>query len=76
MKNEKVGIITFYHQNLNFGGLLQAYALPIALKLYLDINAEQIDCVFIYSEDFMQSQKKKKKRNISLYQVGILVFSK
>lgn len=77
MKNEKIGIITFYHQNLNFGGLLQAYALPRALKLYLDINAEQIDCVFIYSEDFMQSQKKK-KRNIkgSLYQIEILFLSK
>lgn len=24
-KNEKVGIVTLYHGNYNFGGLLQAY---------------------------------------------------
>ena len=42
-KNNKVGIITLYHDNYNFGGLLQAYALPTALKKYFDLDAEQID---------------------------------
>ena len=45
-KNEKTGIITLYHDNHNFGGLLQAYALPIALEKYLRISAEQIDYVY------------------------------
>lgn len=40
------GIVTFYHGNYNFGGLLQAYALPAALEKYLGISAEQVDYVF------------------------------
>ena len=44
-KNE-IGIVTLYHNNYNFGGLLQAYALPTAVKKYLGISAEQIDYVF------------------------------
>ena len=49
MKNEraglynKAGIITTYHANYNFGGLLQAYALPKVLKEHFGIDAEQID---------------------------------
>ena len=45
-KNKKVGIVTLYHEIQNFGGLLQAYALPVALEKYLGISAEQIDYVF------------------------------
>lgn len=41
----KIGIITLYHENYNFGGLLQAYALPKALMDYFGIHAEQIDYV-------------------------------
>ena len=44
-KSEKAGIVTLYHGNHNFGGLLQAYALPTALEKYLGITAEQIDYV-------------------------------
>ena len=44
-KSEKAGIITLYHDNYNFGGLMQAYALPVALERYLGISAEQIDYV-------------------------------
>ena len=44
-KNNKVGIVTLYHKNYNFGGLLQAYALPTALNRYLGFSAEQIDYV-------------------------------
>ena len=42
----KIGIVTLYHNNYNFGGLLQAYALPTALRKYLGVSAEQIDYVF------------------------------
>lgn len=42
-KKPKVGILTLYHKNYNFGGLLQAYALPCALKENLGVEAEQID---------------------------------
>ena len=40
---KKIGILTVYHENYNFGGLLQAYALPIALQKYFLLSAEQID---------------------------------
>lgn len=45
-KEDKLGIITFYHGNYNFGGLLQAFALPVALERYLDISSEQVDYVY------------------------------
>ena len=45
-KKVEFGIVTFYHGNHNFGGLLQAYALPAALERYLGISAEQVDYVF------------------------------
>ena len=50
-KKNKVGIVTLYHNNYNFGGLLQAYALPTAVKKYLGISAEQIDYVFIPEQE-------------------------
>lgn len=43
----KVGIITLYHNNYNFGGLLQAYALPVAIKKHFAVSAEQIDYAFM-----------------------------
>ena len=39
---ERAGIITLYYENYNFGGLLQAYALPIVLKDQFKLDAEQI----------------------------------
>lgn len=73
-KNEKVGIVTLYHDNYNFGGLLQAYALPVALKRYLEILAEQIDYVVSFQE------QPKTKNTISLkniiYQIGYEFFTK
>lgn len=44
-KSEKAGIVTLYHGNYNFGGLLQAYALPNAIKKYIGLEAEQIDYI-------------------------------
>ena len=42
---KKIGIVTLYHGNYNFGGLLQAYALPNAIKNYIGLEAEQIDYI-------------------------------
>ena len=39
---EKAGILTLYYENYNFGGLLQAYALPQILNTKFKIDAEQI----------------------------------
>lgn len=73
-KSKKAGIVTLYHNNYNFGGLLQAYALPVALERYLGISAEQIDYIF-------KSQEQPKTKNtISLtniiYYIGYVFFSK
>ena len=73
-KSKKVGIVTLYHDNHNFGGLLQAYALPVALERYLGISSEQIDYVFKYQE------QPKTKDTISLiniiYYIGYMFFAK
>lgn len=50
-EKNKVGIITFYHGNYNFGGLLQAYALPAAFQKYFGLYAEQIDYFTKYDVD-------------------------
>lgn len=74
---EKAGIVTLYHGNYNFGGLLQAYALPKVLKDYFEIEAEQIDYLPI-------EQQKKIIRNEKgilhylyqkVYNLGIVFFS-
>lgn len=44
-EKNKVGIVTLYHNNYNFGGLLQAYALPKVIKEHFGIEAEQIDYI-------------------------------
>lgn len=74
---EKAGIVTLYHGNYNFGGLLQAYALPKVLKDYFEIEAEQIDYLPI------EQQKKiiKNEKGIlhylyqKVYNLGIVFFS-
>lgn len=70
----KLGIITLYHGNCNFGGLLQAYALPTALRKYLGVSAEQIDYVSLFTGE------NETKDSLSLrklvYKVGILLFNK
>lgn len=62
---DKVGIITLYHANYNFGGLLQAYALPKVLKEYFELEAEQID--YIPIEQKLQNKIVGKKKNILQY---------
>lgn len=51
---KKVGILTLYHKNYNFGGLLQAYALPIALHKYFEFESEQID--YKYAPTYIQKE--------------------
>lgn len=85
LKNEraglynKAGIITTYHANYNFGGLLQAYALPKVLKEHFGIDAEQID--YIPTAKSVKAEPKNKEGIVkSLYQqiynLGIFFFDK
>lgn len=53
-KNLKVGIITLYYKNYNFGGLLQSYALPYYLNSK-GVNCEQI--AFDRSKKYINSTK-------------------
>lgn len=75
-ENKKVGIITLYHGNYNFGGLLQAYALPTAVKKYLGISAEQIDYVFM-PEQQPKTEDSKNTVSISSFinNVGFILFN-
>lgn len=41
MKNKRIGIVTLYYKNFNYGGLLQAYALQNTIES-LGFEAEQI----------------------------------
>lgn len=79
-KSKTVGIVTVYHKNYNFGGLLQAYALPVALKKYFDLEAEQIDYVDSYISDSDQNREEKLSLVMWIYQfvyrIGILFFAK
>lgn len=76
-EKSKIGIITLYHNNYNFGGLLQAYALPTAVKKYLGIPAEQIDYLFLPEQE---TKTEKAKKNISISKiinlVGFLFFNR
>lgn len=42
MAKQKIGIVTHYYNNLNYGANLQAYALCMAITRYTDYLAEQI----------------------------------
>lgn len=46
---KKVGIITNYHLNRNYGGLLQAYALQKAIERY-GVEATQVSFIRKYSQ--------------------------
>ena len=56
-ENDKAAIVTLFHGNYNFGGLLQAYALPVALKKYLGLPTEQIDYALCPTEAEEQTEK-------------------
>lgn len=77
-KSDTVGIITFYHENYNFGGLLQAYALPTAIQKYFGLSAEQIDYALSVGRDNPASHSHAKVRLMGnpVYRLGIWFFSR
>ena len=77
-KNDTVGIITFYHENYNFGGLLQAYALPMAIQKYFGLSAEQIDYALSIGRGNSASHSHAKVRLMGnpVYRLGIWFFSR
>ena len=78
-ENNKVGIVTLYHANYNFGGLLQAYALPKVLKEHFGIEAEQID--YVPTVQSVKEEQDNKKGIVKcfyqiIYNFGIFFFDK
>ena len=77
-KKNKVGIVTLYHNNYNFGGLLQAYALPKVIKEHFGIEAEQIDYIPAEQKTKIKPNNDKKSVLQYLYQLvynfGIVFF--
>lgn len=70
---KKTGILTLYYNNLNYGGLLQAFALPFVIQKHIGIPAEQIR----YSQQNTDTDlcTSKSKKSLSIYQLGINFFS-
>ena len=69
----KTGILTLYYNNMNYGGLLQAFALPFVIQKHIGIPAEQIR----YSQQNTDTDlcTSKSKKSLSIYQLGINFFS-
>lgn len=70
---KKTGILTLYYNNMNYGGLLQAFALPFVIQKHIGIPAEQIR----YSQQSTGTDlcTSKSKKSLSIYQLGINFFS-
>ena len=70
---KKTGILTLYYNNMNYGGLLQAFALPFVIQKHIGIPAEQIR----YSQQNTDTDlcTSKSKKSLSIYQLGINFFS-
>ena len=74
---EKIGILTLYYENYNFGGLLQAYALPKVLIDKLKIDAEQIKySLYVENRDKSENENIHLKWYNLIYKIGICLFSK
>lgn len=75
---KKVGIITLYHGNYNFGGLLQAYALPKVIQECFGVAVEQIDYIPAHRK---KTEQKKPDSGIlqhlyrMVYRLGIVLFA-
>lgn len=61
----KVGIVTLYYNNYNFGGLLQSYALPYVLENVYHLNAEQITYM-LHEDDVLYFADSKLKKHLIL----------
>lgn len=70
---KKTGILTMYYNSVNYGGLLQAFALPFVIQKHIGIPAEQIR----YSQQNTDTDlcTSKSKKSLSIYQLGINFFS-
>ena len=70
---KKTGILTLYYNNMNYGGLLQAFALPFVIQKHIGIPAEQIR----YPQENIDTDlcTSKSKKSLSIYQLGINFFS-
>lgn len=75
-RKPKVGIVTFYYQNHNFGGLLQAFALPKLLNERFDVTAEQVpySLAFPNSRNQVPSPRHWAPGNL-IYKMGIAFFA-
>lgn len=73
---KKAGIVTFYYQNHNFGGLLQAFALPKLLNERFDVTAEQIPYALALPTSREQAVPPRCRTPGELiYQAGIVFFA-
>jgi len=66
----KIGVITHFHNSINYGGVLQAYALCAALK-ECGIQAEQI-CYVPYYPETEQERKPFLKRIVNVFRPAML----
>lgn len=72
-KMRKTGILTLYYKNYNFGGMLQAYALPRACH-YLGVDTEQI--TYDYRQKDVSCIKAGRAQRIkAAFQKGVLTGS-
>ena len=60
----KVGIVTLYYNNYNFGGLLQSYALPYVLENIYHLNAEQITYMLHQDDVLNVGDNKAEKKTV------------
>ena len=67
----KVGIVTLYYNNYNFGGLLQSYALPYVLENVYHLNAEQI--TYMLHQDDVLNVGDNKAEKKTVFQIGYQV---
>lgn len=72
---KKAGILTLYYENYNYGGVLQAYALPKVLNDRFNINAEQIK-YSLWVEDKHQGKSTNTNLSSLVYKIGIYLFTK
>lgn len=65
MKNKRIGILTYYYESINYGGVLQSYALPRVLKK-----------LGYVSEQICYTKEKEPIRNYNLFRLLKLLIKK
>lgn len=74
---KKIGILTYYYNTHNYGGILQAYALTYYLNNYLFLDTKQI-CYSLederpFDKSYEEKNQKTVKRNTFLERVNIKI---